>query len=263
MQGRGITYFENSRRATLANRAYCIQNPGGFTGYSSTIWGLTACDGPAGYKARGAPPAQNDDGTIAPTAAGGSFPFTPTESMQAMQAMYTMYGSQLWGPYGFSDSFNPGASWYGSEVIGIDQGPIIIMIENYRTGKVWATFRENSIIAAGLAAAGFQPVTEVHELEPSPPQSFTLNQNFPNPFNPATVISYHVPVEADVTIKVFDVLGRPVATLVEARQGPGSHSVTLSAHTLSSGSYFYHLTAVPVTDFGNTVMMTRQMVLMK
>lgn len=261
MQTKGITYFENSRRATLANRAYCIENPGGFAGYSSTIWGLTACDGPAGYSARGAPPGQNDDGTIAPTAAGGSIPFTPTESVEALQAMYTTYGSQLWGPYGFGDAFNPGASWFGSEVIGIDQGPIVVMIENYRTGRVWDTFMKNPVIAAGLAAASFEPVTAVHELETSPPKRFTLEQNFPNPFNPTTVITYHTPVDADVTITVFDMLGRPVVTLLESRQGPGAHSVTFSAHALASGSYFYRFTAT--APGGHTVTMTRPMVLIR
>jgi hypothetical protein len=263
MQGKGITYFENSRRATLANRAYCMENPGGFTGYSDSIWGLTACDGPAGYNARGAPPAQNDDGTIAPTAAGGSIPFTPTESMRALQAMYTLYGSQLWGRYGFGDAFNPGASWYGSEVIGIDQGPIIVMIENYRTGKVWATFMKNPIITAGLVAAGFQAVTEVAERKSSPPQQFTLDQNFPNPFNPTTIISYYIPVQAEVTVKVFNLLGQQVATLVKGRQEPGSHSLTFSAHGLSSGSYFYRLEAVPATGGGKAVVMTKQMVLIR
>ena len=263
MQARGITYFENSRRATLANRAYCIQNPGGFAGYSSTIWGLTACDGPSGYSARGAPPSQNDDGTIAPTAAGGSIPFTPTESVGALQAMYTTYGAQLWGPYGFGDAFNPGASWFGSEVIGIDQGPIVIMIENYRTGRVWETFMRNSTIAAGLAAASFEPLTDVRDIENSRPEQFTLDQNFPNPFNPTTVITYHISVEADVTITVFDMLGQPVATLLEARQGPGSHSVTFVAQTLSTGSYFYRLAATPVAKGGRSVTMTRPMVLLK
>lgn len=263
MQGKGITYFENSRRATLANRAYCIQNPGGFPGYSSTIWGLTACDGPAGYNARGAPPGQNDDGTIAPTAAGGSIPFTPTESVEALQAMYATYGPQLWGPYGFGDAFNPGASWFGSEVIGIDQGPIVVMIENYRTGRVWETFMKNPTIASGLAAALFDPVTAVPKLEISVPDNFALDQNFPNPFNPTTVITYHTPVDADVTLTVFDILGQPVATLLEARQGSGAHSLIFSASTLSSGSYFYRLTAIPVAKEGHTVTMTRSMVLIK
>ena len=263
MQGRGITYFENSQRATLANRAYCIQNPGGFAGYSSTIWGLTACDGPAGYNARGAPPGQNDDGTIAPTAAGGSIPFTPTESVEALQAMYTTYGSQLWGPYGFGDAFNPGASWFGSEVIGIDQGPIVLMIENYRTGRVWETFMKNPAIAAGLAAASFEPVTAVPEIETSTPGGFALEQNFPNPFNPTTVIAYNIPVESRVTMAVFDMLGRPVAILLEAQQRPGSHSLNFSAHSLATGNYFYRLTATPVAPGWHTVTLTRPMVLIR
>jgi hypothetical protein len=99
MRHRGIDYFENSRRATLAARAYCIANPGRWSGYGENMWGITACDGPNGYRARGAPPAQDDDGTIAPTAAGGSMPFTPKESLAALRYMYDTYRNQIWTPY--------------------------------------------------------------------------------------------------------------------------------------------------------------------
>ncbi|HEX9659324.1 MAG TPA: glucoamylase family protein, partial [Rhodothermales bacterium] len=115
MRGRGIDYFENSRRATLANRAYCIANPLGWDGYGPNVWGLTASDGPTGYRARGAPPAQNDDGTIAPTAAGGSIVFTPEESIAALRHMYDEYRTSIWGPYGFRDAFNVEAGWFDTD----------------------------------------------------------------------------------------------------------------------------------------------------
>jgi hypothetical protein len=162
---KGMTYFENSRRATLAQREYCIANPGGFPGYGPNIWGLTACDGPGsrethGYIARGAPPAENDDGTIAPTAAGGSIPFTPRESIAALRMMYDQYRKDIWTAYGFRDAFNLREDWWGSDVIGIDQGPILIMIENYRTGRPWDVMKKNEILQRGLKRAGFRPVQD-------------------------------------------------------------------------------------------------------
>jgi hypothetical protein len=114
MRGMGITYAENTRRATLAQRQYCIANPGHFAGYGQNVWGLTACDGPppAGYTARGAPPGQNDDGTIAPTAAAGSLPFASEVSLPALRYMYDQYRPGIWSGYGFRDAFNLQASWW-------------------------------------------------------------------------------------------------------------------------------------------------------
>lgn len=177
MRSKGIDYFENSRRATLANRAYCIENPIGFTGYGENIWGLTACDGPANmkrelngnkvkfmtYSARGAAADYLvDDGTIAPTAAGGSIPFAPEYCLSALEAMYTNYGEKLYDEYGFKDAFNPTfvddknpAGWYDVDYIGIDQGPILIMLENYRTRLVWELMKKNPYIVDGLKKAGF------------------------------------------------------------------------------------------------------------
>lgn len=115
------------------------RHPLGRTGYSATLWGLTASDGPFGYNARGAPPAQNDDGTISPTAPAGSIVFALEIVLPTLHNMFNNYPS-LWGPYGFKDAFHPGLNWYDTDYLGIDQGPIILMIENYRTGKVWQRF---------------------------------------------------------------------------------------------------------------------------
>lgn len=158
MNGHDSTYFENSRRASLAQRAYCIANPLNRVGYSSNVWGLTACDGPTGYSARGTPPAQNDDGTIAPTAAGGSMPFTPEFSLPTLRYFYSHYRRNIWTPYGFRDAFNLGQQWYASDELGIDQGPIVIMIENYRSQRVWRLFMRNEEIQRGLQRAGFVPL---------------------------------------------------------------------------------------------------------
>ncbi len=166
MRTKASTYFENSRRATLAQRDYCIANPKKFTGYSANVWGLTACDGPGregflGYAARGAPPTQNDDGTIAPTAPGGSIVFAPEESIAALRFMYTQYRTNIWTGYGFRDAFNLADKWWDPDVLGIDEGPILLMAENYRSKRVWELFMRNPEVQRGLELAGFKPVAFV------------------------------------------------------------------------------------------------------
>jgi len=158
MRKHNLTYFENSRRATLAQRSYCIANPSRHPGYTGLVWGLTACDGPPGYSAHGAPPAEGDDGTIAPTAAGGSIPFTPEYSIPTLRYFYDNYRERMWTAFGFRDAFNPGAHWVAADELGIDQGPIVIMIENHRTQRVWQRFMQNEIIQRGLKRAGFVPL---------------------------------------------------------------------------------------------------------
>ncbi|GAB3938890.1 glucoamylase family protein [Larkinella terrae] len=169
MREKGIDYFENSRRATLANRAYCVENPGGFPGYGADLWGLTASDGPKdtlingrqffSYRARGAAATQIvDDGTIAPTAAGGSIPFTPEESLRALQVMKYRFDKKIYGSYGFKDAFNlsyPG-HWFDPDYLGIDSGPILLMAENYRTNLIWNLMMRNPTIRRGLLRAGFR-----------------------------------------------------------------------------------------------------------
>ena len=171
-------YFDNSRKATLSNRAYCIANPGGWTGYAENCWGLTACDGPANkklkidgterqffdYRARGACSIQIiDDGTIAPTAAGGSFPFTPEESERCLEFMWNTYHDKLIGDYGFKDAFNLTYTddefpdgWFDIDYLGIDQGPILLQIQNHETALMWNIMKKNPYIIAGLKKAGFK-----------------------------------------------------------------------------------------------------------
>lgn len=187
MRAKGIDYFENSRRATLSQRAYAIANPMQWEGYGPNVWGLTACDGPADverevkgvkrrfftYAARGAAATEvRDDGTIAPTAALGSLPFAPEAVIPAVVEMYRAYGARIYARYGFLDSFNPTfrwtdvklghgtidplIGWYDLDYLGIDQGPIVAMIENYRTGLVWTVMRKNAHVRRGLERAGFR-----------------------------------------------------------------------------------------------------------
>ena len=156
MNDQGSTYFQNSRSAALAEIAYSSTAP--YPGYNSTIWGLTACDGPppTGYTARGLPAAGGfDDGTIAPTAAGGAMCFTPEYSLPTLKAFYSLYRTNLWTENGFRDAFNPGLGWYDTDEIGLDQGPIVVMIENYRTQRVWQLFMQNAEVQRGLQRAGF------------------------------------------------------------------------------------------------------------
>jgi hypothetical protein len=146
-------YFENSRNIALIDRAYCIANPKGFTGYSSLVWGLTASYCPWGYVAHA--PGASDNGTITPTAALSSMPYTPTESIATMKNFYYNYGTSLWGPFGFYDAFNLQQNWYCDDYLAIDQGTIVPMIENYRTGLCWNLFMANPEISPMLESIGW------------------------------------------------------------------------------------------------------------
>lgn len=244
MRDKGIDYFENSRRATLAQRAYAIDNPGGHTGYSDSLWGLTASDIPTGYGARGAPPAQDDDGTITPTAPISSIAFAPDEVIPVIRNLWENYHSKVWTPYGFRDAFNLDQSWYDTDIVGIDQGPEILMIENYLNGRVWKRFMQSDAVQRGLAVAGFKATAEgVQTTSSSLPSTFALQQNYPNPFNPATRIEYTLPSRSNVQIRVYDLLGREVAVLVNGEREAGTHAVQFDARKLSSGIYFYRMNA--------------------
>ncbi len=130
-------YWEQNVNATLINRAYCIANPRKYVGYSEDCWGLTASDNQDGYNAHSP---GNDLGVISPTAALSSFPYTPDESMKALKFFYYTLGDRMWGPYGFYDAFNLTQGWTATSTLAIDQGPIIVMIENHRTGLLWDLF---------------------------------------------------------------------------------------------------------------------------
>jgi hypothetical protein len=155
MNSHSSDYFENSRRAALAQVAYATANPNHLIGYSSTVWGLSASDDPNGYTAHGLPPQGYDDGTIAPTAAGAAIAFTPEYSEPALSYFYNHYRSKIWTAFGFRDAFTPRLNWFDVDELGIDQGPIVIMIENYRTQRPWQLFMRNPEVQTGLQRAGF------------------------------------------------------------------------------------------------------------
>lgn len=149
-------YFTRNRNHALIQRAYAVANPEGHEAYSAQCWGLTACDGPNGYSAHDVNP-QNDNGTIAPTAALASMPYVPAESMDALRFFYRNLGDKLLGNYGFYDAFNLDLDWFAPSYLAIDQGPIVAMIENYRTGLLWDLFMANPEIQPALDAIGFVP----------------------------------------------------------------------------------------------------------
>ncbi len=240
MRGRGIDYFENSRRATLANRAYAIANPSGFKDYGENVWGFTASDGPDGYRARGAPPEQNDDGTVTPTAPGGSFPFTPVESLAALRHMYDTYLTRIWSRYGFRDAFNPTRDWFATDHIGIDQGPIVLMIENYRTGAIWQSFMQVEAVQRGLERAGFQPFPNAIEGAPAA-RRITIESVYPNPAFGTVRVDFRLATPGHVRLVLYDVLGRLVAVPLDELRYTGPGSVAIDATSLPGGVYFYSL----------------------
>ncbi len=136
------SYFENNRNIALISHAYSIANPKHFAGYGADAWGLTASDGPYGYAAH-APDAADDLGTITPTGALAAFPYTPEASMAALKHYYRDLGAQMWDIYGPRDAYNPGQNWISPIYMGLNQAPIVVMIENYRTGLVWKNFMTN------------------------------------------------------------------------------------------------------------------------
>ncbi len=148
-------YFENNRNISLINRAWCAANPGGFDDYSNTVWGLTASFDPWDYGVH-EPLTDSDNGTISPTAAMSAMAYTPAESIATMKEFYFTYGADLWSPFGFYDAFNPTQNWYADNCVAIDQGPIAVMIENYRTGLCWDLFMANPEITPMLNAIGWQ-----------------------------------------------------------------------------------------------------------
>lgn len=152
LEDRYADYWDLNVRHVRINRAHCVENPRGYEGYGATCWGLTASDDPAGYSAH-AP--DNDNGTISPTAALASLPYLPREVLQVLRHLLVEHGSQVWGRYGFVDAFCLRQKWYADTFLAIDQGPIIVMMENHRTGLLWKLFMSVPDVQAGLRRLGF------------------------------------------------------------------------------------------------------------
>lgn len=235
-------YFNNGVYHTLINRAYCIENPQGHEGYSSVCWGLTASDDPWGYLAH-EPTASRDNGTLTPTAALSSMPYTPELSIAALKHFYRELGDELWGEYGFYDAFNPGEDWTASSYLAIDQGPIICMIENYRTELLWDCFMANPEIQTALDQIGF--VTDSTYVVGTEDLSLA-NANLQVSPNPATdfltvELQLFQPLE-NVDLQLLDLTGHNVKNIFSSKNlTTGQHNFQLNTTELNNGMYLLRL----------------------
>ena len=146
-------YWTQDSAHALINYTYCVNNPQHYNGYSNQCWGLTASDIQNGYNANSP---TSDEGVISPTAAISSLPYTPVQSMNALRFFYYKLGDKIWGTYGFVDAFNLTNLWFDNDYLAIDQGPEIVMIENYRTGLLWNLFMSCPEVQQGMKNLGFQ-----------------------------------------------------------------------------------------------------------
>jgi hypothetical protein len=146
-------YFENNRNIARIHHAYCQENPKGWRGYSGLLWGLTASDTPGGYHAH---EPRYDNGTITPTAALSSMPYVPELAVPTLRHLYENFGTRLWGEFGFKDAFNLTHDWFAESYLAIDQGPIVVMIENYHSGLCWRLFMSNPEIPRMLRKIGWR-----------------------------------------------------------------------------------------------------------
>jgi hypothetical protein len=153
LEDRYANYWDQNVAHSRINREYCKENPKGFKGYGDACWGLTASDNHQGYSAHSP---INDLGVITPTAAISSIPYTPDHSLSAIRHFYYEYRDMLWGEYGFHDAFNLSENWWADSYLAIDQGPIVVMIENYRTGLLWDLFMSAPEVQEGLGILDFE-----------------------------------------------------------------------------------------------------------
>lgn len=146
-------YWEQNQNHTLINYSYCVDNPKKWKGYGENCWGLTASDSYVGYAAHSP---TEDLGVISPTAALSAFPYSPDKSMKALKHFYNDLGNKIWGEYGFVDGFSESKDWYAKSYLAIDQGPIVVMMENYRSGLLWRLFMSCPEVQNGLKKLGFE-----------------------------------------------------------------------------------------------------------
>ncbi len=240
-------YFNLNRNHTLINRAYCIQNPLGHAGYGPDCWGLTASDDPDGYLAH-EPVTGRDNGTISPTAAISSMPYTPVQSLSAMKYIYRELGARTWGYMGFFDAFNQSRNWWATSYLAIDQGPIIGMIENYRSSLLWDNFMANPEIEPMLAAAGFAPDPNGFSTQNIPMGQLTIH---PNPAGEASTISAEFRGTFNGDISIRDPMGRTIQSIrVTAGAVAGKLILELNTATLPAGLYILTLSGSGVTFTG-------------
>lgn len=259
-------YFEHNKNQSLVNRQYCIANPKSYVGYGANNWGLTASYSIPGVGYLAHDP-NNDNGTISPTAALSSMPYTPNESIAALKYFYRTHGSDLWGDFGFRDAFNLTYSskgvlgrWFSDGYLAIDQGPIIVMIENYRSGLLWNLFMANPEIQTALTAIGFTPDTTTNvDDESIQVNDFKLFGNYPNPFNPVTSIVFNLPSEQRVTISIYNHLGEKIKELADEEFAAGKNTIVWNGLNdqnipVSSGIYLYKVNADAGSLYGKMIL---------
>jgi hypothetical protein len=223
-------YWQEHVNTVRIHHAYAVANPYGFENYSDKCWGLTASDDPYGYTAH--QPVNNDNGTISPTAALASMPYAPDEALKALKYFYRERGKDVFGPYGPYDAFNDELNWVKKAYIGIDQGPIVVMIENYRTGLLWSNFMIDTDVMAGLTKLGFQ-TTSVYPVLIRPDDL----KVYPNPSNGRAYIHLSG-FEPPILMNVFTSDGR----LVRSEQlNDNSPVVSFDFSDLGNGYYIIHL----------------------
>jgi len=230
-------YYTHNRNHALVQVAYGAANPQGWTGYSALAWGLTASDDPYGYSAHAA--YSNDNGTITPSAALSSMPYVPQQSLAAARHFYETYGASLWGYDGFRDAFHPGLGWTASDYIAIDQGPIVLMIENTRSQLLWDRFMANPEITPMMTALGFVADTNAAVGVPvasgARPRELRLASS-PNPSTGAMSFVLDLPVAAVVDVDVFDLSGRRLASAQRGPLSAGRHAVPWDGRGADGGS---------------------------
>jgi hypothetical protein len=159
--------------------------------------------------------------------------------MEAFKNFYNNYGKTLWGSYGFKDAFNPDLNWTAGSYISIDQAPIIIMVENFRSNLIWNMFMANEEIKPMMDAIGFEIIDNVEDEQIK--LNYKLYDNYPNPFNPDTIIEYSIPTATYAKLIIYDVLGQKVDVLVNEYVSAGFHKTSWNAGDVPSGVYFYEL----------------------
>ena len=230
-------YYIHNKHHTLINRAYCMVNPENHQHYGADCWGLTASDDPlVGYLAH-EPTASGDNGTITPTAALSSMPYTPVESMAALKHFYRVHGEKLWGPMGFYDAFNLDQNWFATSTLAIDQGPIIDMIENYRSGLLWNLFMSNPEIQPALDAIGFvEDLTPVSTVSASGINLYA----FPNPVADAVTLEFFQAGTQPLSLEIYDARGQLVQPVWQDKTWPsGLVRESVSTAGLLPGLYLW------------------------
>lgn len=233
-------YFQQNLNQSLLNRAYCIANPKKFPGYGENCWGLTASDDPlVGYFAH-EPAYALDNGTVAPTGALSAMPYTPEASMAALKYFYREQGQHLWGPMGFYDAFNLQENWTASSYLAIDQGPIIAMIENHRSGLLWNLFMKNPEIQTALDKIGFTATTTPSQEIVRPEQlGFQL---YPNPASKQVYLRFTLPEAATASISITNIAGQHLKQILPPTFfQAGSQEILLSLSQFEPGIYFLQL----------------------